>query len=1334
MQEKKKSGPVCCGQNLRKLRFYRGVSYVALCLGIGGGLGWMGLGNNAYAAICFLPDCMDKMVEFKGDANTSTKFCTDNGYTYYELGQCPQYSIAEVCPSDSHYLKCDSTKWCTDNNYTTTADDCKAPKYADEQCPNGLKLYKQCKEDFTRACSEENHEYVSECLEGWQLDEENLCSYSPLYGICCNKCSDYPYEADEIPNGYQKAESCLACGDVTRYKKEPYNCANDGFKKCSNGPKTGSATCLSGTEVWYRECCIPCDDFPYFENTIPTGYLKGDSCDSCDGMKFKTKIGDCAEGYKWENGFCVPECDNVCEPGSVFYSDLSCCSQKSSSKTPIGVVAYVNGIKKYIINLNGYTQQIGEYDTKNISNISSVDSAKLDFAGKVKTYSSIQERGSNTNHAAGYCYNFITEGTNKGDWYLPAAGELYSSLSENKLAIGVGMKNSAGENLESWHASSSDALNGTIWNVNASTGEVESFDGVNDANIRCMLSLEWNEDDNNAQVCDSRYSFACRNYNDLSGYGTACGGLYTKCNCRYPAIWQVNACKCPSLYRFSCYGYNEAGGNGQPCDGKYTSCRCRSGYVWSGSSCVFQSCDSSYRYTCVGSGITGGSGTPCGGKYKSCTCKAFYAWNSSGYCVFQGCPTAYKYTCSGEGYEGGSGVDCQGKYSMCTCADGYEWKDGQCWLVGCTTDYKYTCETTDKITGGFGTACGGKYTKCSCQPGYTWLGEDCGCSTSYRYTCSGPGYMRGEGLACDGKYAKCVCDWDYVWDGSKCDCGPNFQYTCAPNSAAHVTGPLGGSCNGKYKNCQCEDGYYWDSGTCVCNPDYKYTCSMPHATGSGTACGGKYKSCTCESPYFWDMSKDICACDTSYKYTCSNEGENPEGTACNGKYQSCGCKSGYYKEDGVCVKKTSCDVGDILNSDMTCTITKESGKTPIGVVSYVDGNTAIAIELEDTPSLGPTVTNCPSLPDLNHDAALFDYNGKENTRKRVEYFPDASIADSGTHICYNNTTAGTSKGDWYLPASGELYQSIVDNNYKVNIGLQNAGGDEIIQGEDYWSSTEAKKEGVGDYPYAWMVTGGELNQRYDAGGNWHQQRCVIAFNDNKDGSATICNKDYVFRCSGTGYTGGNGESCGGMYKSCSCASGYEWKNKSCVSTQPKVGDILYSDMTWSAEFEGGKTPVGVVSYVNGSKRLAIQLDQSYHYWSPKTGLPSGIGVYQYNTEAKYDMRGQENTSAWMDFYSDYQNTNYAVGYCNNYKAPRTEIGDWYLPATGELYASIGTNYSAVNAGLSACGGKLIQSNDGYWSSSMQSSDMAWLVYANSSTISANHIVYAAYYVRCVLAF
>ena len=208
--------------------------------------------GNAQAAICFLPDCMEKLADF-GGGNISSQYCKDMGYIYYGSGQCPEYHAQDSCPHDSHYLKCDAAQWCRDNGYETKVEDCTVPEYADEKCPNGQEVYKRCKADYEQACTEEDPDYVSECQEGWILDENELCSYSEMYGKCCNLCSDYPYEEDEIPEGYVKGESCNACGNVTRYKIEPNPCI--GYQKCTDTPKSGTPECKHGNETWYKECC-----------------------------------------------------------------------------------------------------------------------------------------------------------------------------------------------------------------------------------------------------------------------------------------------------------------------------------------------------------------------------------------------------------------------------------------------------------------------------------------------------------------------------------------------------------------------------------------------------------------------------------------------------------------------------------------------------------------------------------------------------------------------------------------------------------------------------------------------------------------------------------------------------------------------------------------------------------------------------------------------------------------------------------------------------------------------------------------------------------------------
>ena len=127
-------------------------------------------------------------------------------------------------------------------------------------------------------------------------------------------------------------------------------------------------------------------------------------------------------------------------------------------------------------------------------------------------------------------------------------------------------------------------------------------------------------------------------------------------------------------------------------------------------------------------------------------------------------------------------------------------------------------------------------------------------------------------------------------------------------------------------------------------------------------------SCTkggvkCPTGNYWYCPKDTTTpqCDSSYKYTCTGYMQSPSGTACNGLYTSCTCASGYQWTNGSCQKKEiawgscnglaqNCSIGNILNSDGTCTYNKESGKTPIGVVVYKSGNCGQAVPLDYDPS------------------------------------------------------------------------------------------------------------------------------------------------------------------------------------------------------------------------------------------------------------------------------------------------------------------------------------------------------------------------------------------------
>ncbi len=376
-----------------------------------------------------------------------------------------------------------------------------------------------------------------------------------------------------------------------------------------------------------------------------------------------------------------------------------------------------------------------------------------------------------------------------------------------------------------------------------------------------------------------------------------------------------------------------------------------------------------------------------------------------------------------------------------------------------------------------------------CTSGQSCVNGTCTCDSVYKYTCSGTGYAGGVGTTCGGKYTACTCAQDYAWSGSACvlSCDSSYQYTC---SGANITGGSGTACGGKYTACTCNSPYTWSNGACSCPTTYKYTCSgTGYSGGSGTACGGKYTACTCISPYTW--SSGACSCPTTYKYTCSGTGySGGSGTACGGKYQSCTCSSGYEWKNGVCEQAVVCEVGNILNSDMTCSASKVSGKTPIGVVSYISGSTRLAINLVNTSlnwsSSSYTdisgITNCSS-----SSTAKNDFSGKSNTAAWVSYY-GSSTSSYAPGYCYNFTTTGTSKGQWYLPAAGELYASIVTNYSAVNSGLSAAGGTTIQSGW-YWSSSEI------DYDKAWILysNDGHMSDFSKSGGFNFYVRCVLAF-------------------------------------------------------------------------------------------------------------------------------------------------------------------------------------------------------------------------------------------------
>ena len=118
-----------------------------------------------------------------------------------------------------------------------------------------------------------------------------------------------------------------------------------------------------------------------------------------------------------------------CKNGSILYSDKTCSRGKIfSEKTPIGVVFDVD--KRLAMALTYKELSLGWGTGPELTEYTSFVEARKDFNGKENTKISIEYCQSNGLECPAFAYvnNYKTEGTNAGDWYLPAEGELEAML------------------------------------------------------------------------------------------------------------------------------------------------------------------------------------------------------------------------------------------------------------------------------------------------------------------------------------------------------------------------------------------------------------------------------------------------------------------------------------------------------------------------------------------------------------------------------------------------------------------------------------------------------------------------------------------------------------------------------------------------------------------------------------------------------------------------------------------------------------------------------------------------------------------------------------------
>ena len=270
---------------------------------------------------------------------------------------------------------------------------------------------------------------------------------------------------------------------------------------------------------------------------------------------------------------------------------------------------------------------------------------------------------------------------------------------------------------------------------------------------------------------------------------------------------------------------------------------------------------------------------------------------------------------------------------------------------------------------------------------------------------------------------------------------------------------------------KCPFGSTWSCKPENCDVSFKYACNgTGYAGGSGNACGGKYVSCNCASGYTWD------------------------GTSCSAGAVLGQC-TGYAK---------NCAIGQILNSDGTCSTDKVSGKTPIGVVVYISGGSdkcgyaMTASPIQRSIEWGGYGTDIPSLPNYTDwQDAITDFDVSGNMTKIIQAGNASTYPAAYAALNYAPSAAPTSKGKWALPTAGIL-NSLYTNLNAINNAISKVGGTQLTGDyEHIWSSSEYSES------YAWYFCtkdgasqGGVHHYSKDSLGNYlgpSVVRPVIAF-------------------------------------------------------------------------------------------------------------------------------------------------------------------------------------------------------------------------------------------------
>ena len=402
-------------------------------------------------------------------------------------------------------LKCHVNCRCKDE-YQYTSSNCSGNYTATGTSCEGK--YNQC------VCKAEFQYNSSNCSGDYQVSGTSCAGN---YNACVCK-SEFKYNSSNCNGSYQVSGSACngnynACVCKPEFKYNSSNCSGEyEVSGTSCGGYYNACTIRPDCAVTSKNCdygcaatnscgkCTECKTNPDCSATAVSctyGCASTNSCGKCTSCKDNP---DCsATAVSCDYGCASTNSCGICTGckspvGAILYSDGTISHSVIAGKTPVGIVAYVNGSTGFAVAL---TESKEKWSNRsgNVSCLGDMDSgaASADMNGRVNTQCLVSD---NLVHpAASYCnwFSAVSSGKGSSGWYLPAAGEL-KAMSYSYGAIDLGLQKLSKTQIPSyyyyWSSSEYSYTDGySAWVVRPSDGGMTYTNKDNSTPVRCVLAL-----------------------------------------------------------------------------------------------------------------------------------------------------------------------------------------------------------------------------------------------------------------------------------------------------------------------------------------------------------------------------------------------------------------------------------------------------------------------------------------------------------------------------------------------------------------------------------------------------------------------------------------------------------------------------------------------------------------------------------------------------------------------------------------------------------------------------------------------------------------------------